>query len=91
MARAAQDVDTPAAHTKEARGTYHWGRGGEGNMVTLGSDKKRTISKGEGERGRRPSFQGVLDKGKSLLGMGKKERNGSKSPPTSDIAVEESK
>jgi len=33
--RAAQDVSTPEAHNREMKGTYHWGRGGEGNMVTL--------------------------------------------------------
>lgn len=90
-ARAAQDVDTPAHHSKELKGTHHWGRGGEGNMVTLGGSngnkKERTASKGEAGQ-RRPSFSGVMERGKSMLGMGKKEgaKNGG-----SSSAVEEEK
>jgi hypothetical protein len=82
-ARAAQDVDTPAHHEKEMKGTYHWGRGGQGNMTTLtgkegaangnGEKKKeRKLSQGEGER--RGSMKSALDRGKEMLGFGKKER-----------------
>lgn len=58
-------------------------------MVTLkgnsnGSKKERTASGGQASQ-RRPSFQGVMDRGKSMLGLGKKE--GTK--PGSESAVEE--
>lgn len=33
VSRAAQDVTAPAHHVKEPKGTYHWGRGGEGNST----------------------------------------------------------
>ena len=77
-ARAAQDVEAPAHHDKEARGTYHWGRGGEGNMMTVGSDqrppsksrsKERKGSQGAEGR-RRGSFQTTIEKGKAMLGLG---------------------
>lgn len=79
IARAAQDVEAPASHEKEAKGTYHWGRGGEGNMMTVGSNaqrpgngKERTGSKGAGAgEGRRGSLQAALEKGKEMLGLGK--------------------
>nr|POE54137.1 hypothetical protein CFP56_73408 [Quercus suber] len=73
IARAAQDVDAPAAHQKEVKGTHHWGRGGEGNMVTVGGSEARTSSR-EGNGGRRTgSFVGdALEKGKEMLGLGKK-------------------
>ncbi|KAK0282777.1 hypothetical protein LTR91_006624 [Friedmanniomyces endolithicus] len=72
FARAAQDVNAPAHHEKETRGTYHWGRGGEGNMMTVGSDKskERPGMDGEGQQ-RRGSFQGIMEKGKEMLGLGK--------------------
>ncbi|KAK5707317.1 hypothetical protein LTR17_020815 [Elasticomyces elasticus] len=92
--RAAQDVDTPAHHEKEAKGVYHWGRGGEGNAMMVGSAKAPT-NKASGE-GLRPtekhqrsgSFQGIMEKGKEMLGMGKgaKAANGEKSP--SPVTVE---
>nr|POE63315.1 e3 ubiquitin-protein ligase hel2 [Quercus suber] len=79
IARAAQDVDAPVAHQKEVKGTHHWGRGGEGNMVTVGGSEARTSSR-EGKGGRRTgSFVGdALEKGKEMLGMGKKPGANSK-------------
>ncbi|KAK5132566.1 hypothetical protein LTR08_008883 [Meristemomyces frigidus] len=77
IARASQDVDAPAHHDKEPKGTFHWGRGGEGNVMTIGQkearDKsgQRKGSKGAVNGERRPSFQGVFEKGKELLGLGK--------------------
>ncbi|TKA77614.1 hypothetical protein B0A55_03135 [Friedmanniomyces simplex] len=72
IARAAQDVNAPAHHEKEARGTYHWGRGGEGNKMTVGSDKsKERPGLGGEQQQRRGSFQGIVEKGKEILGMGK--------------------
>lgn len=82
-ARAAQDVEAPAYHAKEPKGTYHWGRGGEGNMTTLGGknadkevrkeqeqrEKVRTTSRGNE---RRPS-KGLMEKGKEMFGMGGKK------------------
>lgn len=72
-ARLAQDVDAPGHHAKPepTTGTYHWGRGGEGNMVTLGTGeqkvkKERSPSKGEGAH-EKPS---LLERGKSALGLG---------------------
>ena len=62
-ARAAQDVEAPAHHDREPKGTYHWGRGGQGNVMTLGS--------GEGKQ--RTESQGVLEKAKAILGLGKGE------------------
>lgn len=75
-ARVAQDVESPAAVQKDPQGTFHWGRGGEGNKVTLGGadrpkQNERKGSKGAGER--RPSFAGVIEKGKEMLGVGKKK------------------
>ncbi|KAK3116564.1 hypothetical protein LTR53_002932 [Teratosphaeriaceae sp. CCFEE 6253] len=71
IARASQDVDTPAHHDKEARGTYHWGRGGEGNMMTLGSDKSKAGRPASATR--EGSGKGIMEKGKDMLGMGKKK------------------
>lgn len=85
-ARAAQDVEAPAHHDKEAHGTFHWGRGGEGNKMTVGKgdehyrnkSKERASSKGPTADGakRRGSFQGVVNKGKEMLGMGKGKQQG---------------
>lgn len=71
------------------QGTYHWGRGGEGNMTTLGKSgaqeareksqerrarKERTASSGSSSgKNRRPSFQTALSKGKEILGLGGKK------------------
>lgn len=43
LARAAQDVDAPAHHEREPEGHFHWGRGGEGNLmhVRRGASKER--------------------------------------------------
>jgi len=76
VARAAQDVDAPAHHDKAPTGTYHWGRGGEGNMMTLGSGNgqtKRSNSNTPEPKLRRGSgsFQGALEKGKDILGLNK--------------------
>lgn len=59
-------------------------------MTTLGSkskSKERTSSKGEGERQRRPSFQGVMERGKSMLGLGKKD--GQTNPTSNSSGVQE--
>lgn len=82
VARAAQDVDAPAHHEKAPTGTYHWGRGGEGNKMTLGNgeETKRSSSKDPAGEKRRGSFQGALDKGRDLLGLNKgkkQDKNGS--------------
>jgi len=92
VARAAQDVDAPAHHEKTPTGTYHWGRGGEGNKMTLRdgdevvapATAKRNASGAAAAREplaskRRGSFQGAIEKGKDMLGLnkGRKERNGS--------------
>ncbi|KAF2767406.1 hypothetical protein EJ03DRAFT_248768, partial [Teratosphaeria nubilosa] len=74
--RVAQDVETPAHHEKEVKGTYHWGRGGEGNMMTIGGngvsgDEKIAVTNGNSGKERRGSLQGVVDKGKELLGLKK--------------------
>jgi hypothetical protein len=68
-ARLAQDLETPTRH-EPSTGTYHWGRGGQGNMVTLdaGEQKKKERSVSRGEEGHeKPS---LLDKGKHALGLG---------------------
>ncbi|KAK4500323.1 hypothetical protein PRZ48_008512 [Zasmidium cellare] len=39
--RAAQDVEAPAHHGREMQGTYHWGRGGEGNMTVVGKSERQ--------------------------------------------------
>lgn len=77
-ARLAQDVDAPSHHAKPepTTGTYHWGRGGEGNMVTLGTGeqkakKERSASKGEAAH-EKPS---LIDRGKSALGLGHKKES----------------
>jgi len=74
-ARLAQDVDAPAHHSNQpATGTYHWGRGGEGNQMTLGTGeekkkKERSVSGGE-EGHEKP---GLIEKGKHALGLGHKK------------------
>lgn len=69
-ARLAQDVETPTRHEPATGGTYHWGRGGEGNQVTLGAGdhkkKERSVSRGEAGH-EKPS---LLEKGKHALGIG---------------------
>ncbi|CZT18144.1 uncharacterized protein RCC_03984 [Ramularia collo-cygni] len=87
--RAAQDVDTPAHHNKSMQGTYHWGRGGEGNMMSVGGGgggdkaqdsgltrvKSREEKKSNERTSRSGSFKEVMDKGREMLGLGgKKER-----------------
>lgn len=72
-ARLAQDVEVPAKK-EPTTGTYHWGRGGEGNMMTLGADghkkKERSVSRGEAGH-EKPS---LIEKGKHALGLGHKEK-----------------
>ncbi|KAK5697121.1 hypothetical protein LTR17_023985 [Elasticomyces elasticus] len=93
--RAAQDVDTPAHHEKEAKGVYHWGRGGEGNAMMVGSDKApKNKANGEGLRPtekhqRSGSFQGIMEKGKEMLGMAKGGKAGSPEKIGAPVAVEE--
>lgn len=86
-ARAAQDVEAPAHHGREMQGTYHWGRGGEGNMTFVGggdrsgskerpSAEPRKTSKertmsGNGGGERRGSFRSAMEKGKEMLGLRK--------------------
>lgn len=74
VARAAQDVEAPKhVHTKELEGTYHWGRGGEGNKVTLGEkDRGKSGERpGAGEKKERAgSFRDTVEKGKKALGLG---------------------
>lgn len=80
-ARRAQDVEAPAHHEREAKGTYHFGRGGEANRMTLGAEEQKKGTNGERKRSkgpsemRRGSFQAAVDKGKEMLGMGKKDAN----------------
>lgn len=86
-ARKAQDVEAPLHHDRDLEGTYHWGRGGEGNKMKIGLDAhEKQNSGGAGEKRsdgavRRGSFQGVLEKGKEMLGLGggkgKKDEGGS--------------
>lgn len=87
-ARRAQDVDTPEHHGKDQTGTYHWGRGGQGNMMTVGGEEKRPASKeraGAGER--KGSFKGAMDKAREAVGLGKKEKKvGEKGQDESAVA-----
>lgn len=93
-ARAAQDVDAPAHHENEANGTFHWGRGGQGNMMTVGKgDAARTKSKERkgsksppagGER--RGSFKGAIERGREMLGLGKSKQEAGRG---GSVAVEE--
>ncbi|KAI7507396.1 hypothetical protein KC347_g6925 [Hortaea werneckii] len=39
-ARLAQDVEAPKHHDRPAQGTFHWGRGGEGNMTVVGKSER---------------------------------------------------
>lgn len=77
-ARRAQDIDTPAHHNNDPKGVYHWGRGGEGNMMAVGQkngeekksrSKERTLSAERGGQQRSGSFRGALGKGKEMLGL----------------------
>ncbi len=78
-ARKAQDIDTPKHHLNDPKGTYHWGRGGEGNMMTIGSNqgekdqpKERTLSSSRRKTERSGSFQDAV---KGMLGLkGKAEK-----------------
>lgn len=78
-ARLAQDVEAPAHHQKEPKGTFHWGRGGEGNKVTVGGPNAdaevRSRSK-EGAGRRRSSVKDVVEKGKAMLGLKKDKDKG---------------
>lgn len=74
-ARLAQDVEVPTRYEPQTGGTYHWGRGGQGNMVTLGEDehhkkKERSVSRGEAGH-EKPS---LLEKGKHALGLGEHKK-----------------
>lgn len=81
-ARRAQDIDTPAHHNNDPKGVYHWGRGGEGNMMAVGQkngekngeekksrSKERTLSAGRGGQQRSGSFRDALGKGREMLGL----------------------
>ena len=79
-ARRAQDVEAPLHHQNESKGTYHWGRGGEGNKMTIGEN-------GDGEKGRRRSSAGkMFEKGKEMLGF--KGKGGEKAGAGSAIMDE---
>ena len=82
-ARKAQDVEIPAHLVDEQKskgGIYHWGRGGEGNKMAVGESerakskerKERKPSRGEAER--KGSFSKSVEKGKEMLGLGKKDK-----------------
>ena len=82
-ARKAQDVETPVHHAKEQKGTFHWGRGGEGNVMTIGKDKngEKKERSGSEKKERSGSFKDKFEKGKEMLGLkgkaGEKGSNGS--------------
>lgn len=81
-ARKAQDVEAPTVHSSDPKGTFHWGRGGEGNKMTIGednSDKREKERTGSGKKERTGSIQHALEKGKEKLGLKGKEKgeNGS--------------
>ena len=85
-ARKAQDVEAPAHHQSDPKGTYHWGRGGEGNMMTIGKDAKDEKN-GNGKE-RTGSFQNALEKGKGMLGLkGKDGKGGEKNGNGSGSAI----
>lgn len=86
LARKAQDVEAPEAHQKEMKGTYHWGRGGEGNKTTIGEDEpvQSKSPKVGPQKGRRSSSR-VLEKGKEVLGLG----NGDKKSSENTVAVDD--
>ena len=69
-ARKAQDVDAPEHFQREAKGTYHWGRGGEGNKMTVGGGEKRSST----EEKRSNSF---ISRSKEKLGLKAKAKDGS--------------
>ena len=79
-ARRAQDVEAPAHHSGSPRGTYHWGRGGEGNKMTVGSSNSerkgssRSSIREEQRERRSGSFENAFEKGKEMLGLKKGER-----------------
>lgn len=83
-ARQRQDVEAPKAHGKELEGTYHWGRGGQGNMTTLVRTQSG-VAAGEGDNlnitsnnksgNRSGSFGGIVNKGRELLGLKKDHNN----------------
>jgi len=81
-ARKAQDVDAPAHHQHDPKGTYHWGRGGEGNMMTVGGSneekKEHKERKGSANKGRSGSFRDALNKSKEVLGLKGKDGKGEK-------------
>lgn len=74
-ARAAQDVDTPAHHNKTMEGTFHWGRGGEGNMMSVGEKKeKKEAEKAKKEAAKPDGLTRVKSREERA---GSKERSGS--------------
>ena len=87
--RKAQDVDAPQAHQREMKGTYHWGRGGEGNKTTIGSDEgekeksKSPLGRGGTAGRRRSSMKEMKDKGKDMLGL----KGGEKDEKMNESAV----
>ena len=68
-ARKAQDVEAPVHHMNDKSGTYLWGRGGEGNMMTVWKNGEKKDGPVKTERS--GSFRDKLEKGKEMLGMGK--------------------
>ncbi|RMY67137.1 hypothetical protein D0863_07994 [Hortaea werneckii] len=49
-ARLAQDVEAPRHHDRPAQGTFHWGRGGEGNMTVVGKSEREQRKEREEQR-----------------------------------------
>ncbi|KAK3715682.1 hypothetical protein LTR37_006907 [Vermiconidia calcicola] len=79
-ARMAQDVEAPVHHQNDPKGTYHWGRGGEGNKMLVGGGEKHREKSKERKNSKGERSESFLKKGKDMLGLkGKKgdEKGGS--------------
>jgi hypothetical protein len=72
LARAAQDVDTPATHP-EPTGPTHYGRGGAANIIGNDAQRKSGDVKRTSGDAKREEGGGLLAKGKEFLNkLGKK-------------------
>lgn len=76
-ARAAQDVEAPAHHSKEMQGTYHWGRGGEGNMTTVGKSERQQSKERKSSKERTPQQEPTTTTTTTQQIRGKVERRSS--------------
>ena len=76
-ARRAQDLDAPQHFQREDKGTYHWGRGGEGNMMSVGENGEKVKEHNAKDHHAESKERRKSSKERRKSSMGEGERRGS--------------